>query len=109
MHNEVLGNRVEYETGENIFDEFNKDRQEINSGTVASKEDINEQFVAPVLPTGEMNAGSGAGVAVPSKKYENGGGEDVVLQLMGSMKNDPAGFNDEINNICNEMNGGDEH
>ena len=52
---------------------------------------------------------SGAGGTVPGKKYENGGGEDVVLQLMGSMKNDPAGFNDEINNICNEMNGGDEY
>ena len=109
MHNEVLGNKGEFEMGENVFDEFNKNRQDLGGMNAALIEGAKEDYAAPVLPGGEISSMVATKVVSSGKRYRLDDVGDVVSSLMNDMKNDPAGFNDEINNICNEMSGDNEY
>ena len=109
MHNEVLGNRGEFETSENVFDEFNTEKRETQNIDVVFGDNGSAEYVAPVMPDGMVTPAENTEMVTSEKGLEDGNIEEVVFDLMGRMKNDPAGFNDEINNICNGMSQGNEY
>ena len=109
MHNEVLGNRGEFEASENVFDEFNKEKRETQNIDVVFGDNGSAEYVAPVMPDGMVTSAENTEMVTSEKGPQGGNIEDVVLDLMGHMKDDPAGFNDEINNICNGMSQGNEY
>lgn len=103
MHNEILSNTPELENQSNVFDEFEGNREKSGAAVEMAPDVIdNKEYVLPVMPGGNgENVDTIKGVDLVVK---DGDFTATVKDIMASMKNNPARFNDKINEISNEVN-----